>query len=75
MMIEYRIWIEGEPHRVRVEASTARDEVGTGALREFAVAAALMEHFGYLPRGVINAADSPLSSSAAAPTSAAPGRP
>jgi len=74
-MIEYRIWIEGEAHQIRVEATPARDERGTGALRDFAIAAAVMEHFGYLPRGVINAADSPLTSDVPSTTPAAPGRP
>jgi hypothetical protein len=65
MMIDCRITIKGEIHQIRVEVTADQTEPDTEALRAFVAATAYMEHFGYLPRGVINAADSPLTSGAA----------
>jgi hypothetical protein len=53
----YRIRIEGETHRVRLEVPEDHSEEAREALREFAISTALLEHFGYLPRGVLNAVD------------------
>ena len=54
MTVVFRIRIEDETHRVRVEAPEGHSEDAREALRELAVSTAFLEHFGYLPRGVIN---------------------
>ncbi|MFQ5877604.1 MAG: hypothetical protein ACE5JH_07955 [Acidobacteriota bacterium] len=57
MTIEYRIKIEGETHRIRIEAPEENTEESLEELREFAISTAYLEHFGYLPKGVLNSTD------------------
>ena len=54
MTVEYRVTIDGELHRIRVELPRDRSLEDLEELREFAINTAYLEHFGYLPRGVIN---------------------
>jgi len=54
MTVIFRIRIEDETHRVRLEVPEGQSEDAREALREFAISTAFLEHFGYLPRGVIN---------------------
>ncbi len=54
MTMVFRIRIEDETHRVRLEVPEGQSEDAREALREFAISTALLEHSGYLPRGVIN---------------------
>ncbi len=55
MTLIYRIRIESETHRVRLEVPEDQSGETREALREFAISTAYLEHFGYLPRGVTNA--------------------
>ena len=57
MKVDCRVKIQGEDHHVRIEIpSNLQREIADG-LREFAIRTAYLEHFGYLPRGVINIMD------------------
>ncbi|MBI4169833.1 MAG: hypothetical protein HY510_07840 [Acidobacteria bacterium] len=55
MTLEYRITIAGETHRIRVDVSTGQDESGDKELEAFVISTAYLEHYGYLPRFVVNA--------------------
>jgi hypothetical protein len=55
MTIDYRITIDGTTHEVRVALPEQPSEDDLEEARDFAVSTAFLEHFGYLPRGVVNA--------------------
>lgn len=57
MTIEYIITIEGETHQIRVAVPNPPRSFDSDEMRSFVVTTAYLEHFGYLPRGVINALD------------------
>ena len=57
MTLEYRVIIEGEPHDIRVESRPVRTERDLEAIHRFAITTAWLEHYGHLPRGVVNAVD------------------
>ncbi len=57
MTLEYRVRIGGETHDVRVDVPAERLGHDQDAIHEFAIATALLEHYGYLPRGVVNAVE------------------
>ena len=56
MTLEFRILIGGETHDIRVDVPAGKEGI-TEDLRSFAIATAWLEHFGYLPRNVVNARD------------------
>jgi hypothetical protein len=55
MTLEYRIIIAGETHQIRVEVSRDPESADADGLRRFVISTAYLEHFGYLPRFVLNA--------------------
>jgi len=55
MSITFRVQIEGEDHLIRVETAEEYGRDDLHRLKDFAVTTAYLEHFGYLPRGVLNA--------------------
>jgi len=55
--ILFRIRIEREIHEVRVELPPDRAQRDLDELREFVLTTAYLEHYGRLPRGVVNAFD------------------
>lgn len=57
MTVEYSIIIGGETHTIRVEVPGRHGEDDLEDLRSFVISTAYLEHFGYLPRGVINAVE------------------
>jgi hypothetical protein len=57
MTLEYRVRIGSETHDVRVDVPAESPGCDREDIHEFAIATALLEHFGYLPRGVVNAVD------------------
>ena len=57
MTLFFRIRINDEIHEVRVEVPQERSEQDLEALREFVLTTAYLEHFGHLPRGVVNSHD------------------
>ena len=57
MTTMYRVRIEGETHRIRIEAPENPTEESLEELRQFAISSALLEHFGYLPKGVLHGTD------------------
>ena len=56
MTIEFRVIIAGETHDIRVDVPAGK-EGSSEDLRAFALATAWLEHFGYLPRYVVNTRD------------------
>jgi len=56
MTLEFRIIIAGETHDIRVDVPAGNEGITEG-LRAFAISTAWLEHFGYLPRNVVNARD------------------
>lgn len=57
MVVEYSITIEGETHHIRVAVRAGQNAAESEDVKAFVVATAYLEHFGYLPRGVVNAVD------------------
>jgi hypothetical protein len=57
MKVDCRVKIQGEDHHVRIEIPADRQREIADRLREFAIRTAYLEHYGYLPRGVINIMD------------------
>lgn len=57
MTLEYRITIAGETHHIRVDIPPGREPDDAESLRKFVIATAYLEHFGYVPRFVVNARD------------------
>jgi hypothetical protein len=55
MTLEYRIIIAGETHQIRVDLPTGPEAADSDDLRAFVISTAYLEHFGYLPRFVVNA--------------------
>ena len=57
MKVDCRVKIQGEDHHVRIEIPADRQREIANQLREFAIRTAYLEHYGYLPKGVINIMD------------------
>ena len=57
MTLTFRIRIDEEVHEVRVEVPPDRASQKLDELREFVLTTAYLEHFGRLPRGVVNTFD------------------
>jgi hypothetical protein len=60
MTLEYNVRIESTIHRVRVAVPIQADERNPRRLKaveHFAISTAYLEHYGYLPRNVVNAVD------------------
>ncbi len=57
MTVEYSIIIDGETHTIRVAVPGREGEEDPEDLRSFVISTAYLEHYGYLPRGVINAVE------------------
>lgn len=55
MSITFRVQVEGEDHVIRVDTAETSGLGDLHRLRDFAVTTAFLEHYGYLPRGVVNA--------------------
>lgn len=55
MSINFHIQIEGEDHLIRVETAEEYSRDDLHRLEGFVVTTAYLEHYGYLPRGVVNA--------------------
>ena len=57
MRVLFRIRIAGEVHEVRVEVPQGQSPENLESLKESVVTMAWLEHFGRLPKGVINSFD------------------
>ena len=57
MTLWFRIKIDEEVHEVRVEVPPEQSGGDSEALREFVMTTAYLEHYGRLPRGVVNSFD------------------
>ncbi|MGH9750870.1 MAG: hypothetical protein ACRD6R_13210 [Candidatus Polarisedimenticolia bacterium] len=55
MTLEYRVTISGETHDIRVEVPRGQEAGDSEELKAFVIETAFLEHFGYLPRFVVNA--------------------
>ncbi len=55
MTMEYDVRIAEQTHRIRIEVPAWCESRHLEEVREFAISTALLEHCGYLPRGVVNA--------------------
>jgi hypothetical protein len=53
----FRIKIDEEVHEVRVEVPPDQSGCDSEALREFVMTTAYLEHYGRLPKGVVNSFD------------------
>ena len=53
MTMEYDVRIAEQTYRIRIEMPAWHD-VQQEDVREFAISTALLEHCGYLPRGVVS---------------------
>ena len=57
MTVQFKVRIEGETHRVRIDVPDDQDLVLLRDLESFAVRTAQLEHSGYIPRGVVSIVD------------------
>lgn len=57
MTLWFRIKIDEEVHEVRVEVPPDQTGGDSEALREFVMTTAYLEHYGRLPKGVVNSLD------------------
>ncbi len=58
MTLQYDVRIDKTIHRVRVAVPIRpRDPRALKEVEEFVISTAYLEHYGYLPRGVINAVE------------------
>jgi len=57
MTVLFRIRIESEIHEVRVEVPPDRTQGDLADLQEFVITTAYLEHYGRLPKGVVNTFD------------------
>jgi hypothetical protein len=57
MTVQFRVRIEGETHRVRIDVPDDQNPLLLHHLESFAVRTAQLEHSGYIPRGVIGIVD------------------
>ena len=58
MTLLFRVTIEEEVHQVRVEVPRGRSQDEIEGLQQFVVTTAYLEHYGRLPKGVVNTLDS-----------------
>ncbi len=52
MTLEYDVRVADHNHRIRIEVPARCDQKVLKEVREFAISTALLEHIGYLPKGV-----------------------
>jgi len=52
MTLEYDVQVAEHTHRIRIEVPAWCDLKVLKDVREFAISTALLEHIGYLPKGV-----------------------
>ena len=57
MTIWFRVKIEDEVHQVKVEVQPGQSPDEIAALRESVISTAYLEHYGRVPKGVINSFD------------------
>lgn len=55
MTVQYEVCVASHTHRVRIEVPAWCEPGDLRNVREFAISTALLEHLGYLPRGVVHA--------------------
>ena len=57
MTLQFRVKIGDEVHHVKVEVPPEMPDTAEANLEEFVLTTAFLEHYGRLPRGVLNALD------------------
>jgi hypothetical protein len=57
MTLTFRVTIDSEVHHVKVELPGGRSAEEIEELQEFVITTAYLEHYGRLPKGVINSLD------------------
>jgi len=57
MTVQFRVRIDGETHRVKINVPDDQDPNMLRDLESFAVRTAQLEHSGYIPRGVVSVVD------------------
>jgi hypothetical protein len=57
MTIWFRVKIDDEVHQVKVEIQPGQSPDEIAALRESVISTAYLEHYGRVPKGVINSFD------------------
>jgi len=57
MTVQFKVRLEGETHRIRIDVPDDQDLVLLRDLESFAVRTAQLEHSGYIPRGVVSIVD------------------
>ena len=57
MIAEYSVSVAGKNHRILVQVAQVKNKQELEDVEKFAISTALLEHYGYLPAGVINALD------------------
>lgn len=55
MTLEYDVRIAEHTHRIRIQVPARCETRDLKHVDQFAVSTALLEHLGYLPRGVVHA--------------------
>jgi len=58
MTLLFSVTIDEEVHQVRVEAPRDRSQADIEGLQEFVITTAYLEHYGRIPKGVVNTFDS-----------------
>jgi len=57
MTLLFRVKIEDEIHHVKVEIPAGRSQEEIDELQGYVIATAYLEHYGRLPKGVVNTFD------------------
>jgi len=55
MTLEFEVRVAEHKHKIRIEVPSWCEPRDLKHVREFAITTALLEHLGYLPRGVVHA--------------------
>ncbi len=55
MTVEYEVRVAEHTHSIRIEVPAWCEPRDLKNVREFAISTALLEHLGYLPKGVVHA--------------------
>jgi hypothetical protein len=55
MTLEYEVQVADHTHTIRIEVPSWCEPKHLNSVREFAMSTALLEHLGYLPKGVTHA--------------------
>jgi len=55
MTLEYEVQVADHTHTIRIEVPAWCEPKHLNSVREFAMSTALLEHLGYLPKGVTHA--------------------